>query len=223
MTSIAGVSCNFEYFPIELQNKIYEYLTLEDLLTLKRTELSYFESISLYIDYYFRNEKYKEQSRLKDCMYLLNFEEYRELIYNHLDDLVITLCKTFYHDITKSGGPIGYRKLAQEVNPRNIYTIKIEMVKDLSEVIYHKINSIGMYEDDSLLYLDCGDIRPPGCKTIMSFDVITIINHLLAIVNSMRQNNIRIKSIHYYKETYADQFLLNTIRPRPLVTFIHYI
>jgi len=220
--SIAHFSYNFYSLPIELQNKIYEYLTLETLLILKNIPM--FESVSLYIDYYFQNQKYKEQSRLKDCIYLINFEEYKELIYNYLYDLVITLSKNFYHDITKSGGPIGYRKLAHEVNPPNIYTIKIEMVKDSSEIIYHKINSIGVYDKDNIIYLNCDDdVRPPGCKIIMIFTESNILSLLVDIVNSMRWGNIRIKSFQYYKETYADQFLLNTTKPRPLLTFMHYM
>ena len=86
MTSIAGVKLNFCYLPLELQYNICKQLTLEELFALNRMHIPGFETVSFYIDNYLQKEKYKDQSRLKDCMFLINFEEYRDLIYDYLYD-----------------------------------------------------------------------------------------------------------------------------------------
>jgi hypothetical protein len=218
MTSCASVSCNFDSLPIELQNKIWEEFTLEELFELKQLNIPSFESIASYIDYYLETQKYKEHNRLKDCMYLINSAYYKNFIYEHLYDLVSNLGIQFVNDVTNAGGPVGYMILHREENPRNIYTIKIEMSTGQC-IIYYEIKSTGVFASNNLIYYDSYYSDRRGRTRNIKFNVDTIVSTLIDIVKMMSLDSRKIKSIQYYKEKYEKNFLLNNTLPE--VTFIY--
>ncbi len=206
MTSSAGVKFNFGSLPLELQKNVCEQLTLPELFELNKLDMQGFEIVSVFINDYMEKEKYKQQSRLKDCMFLINFEEYRDAIYQYLYDLVSMIGINFVQDITNAGGSIHFMQLAQEQNPRNIYTIKIQLTKG-TDIFEHVITSVGAFTQTNIVYYFFGYIdRPKNTRTI-SFDVNDIVNKLIEIVNIMKINGCRIKNIHYYRENYCHDFI----------------
>jgi hypothetical protein len=221
MTSTERVSCNFESLPVELQNKICEHFTLEELFKFNRMQIPGFEAVSLYIDYYIHNQKYKEQSRLKDCMFLLKFEKYYDSIYEHLYDLVSNLGIRFVNDVTNAGGPIGYMSLNEEENPRNIYIIKIEMGEESCITSTYELISVGAFESSNIIYYDSYSPDRRSKSLIIKFNVDKIVSILIDLVKRMRMYNIEIISIQYYKKKHKPNFLLNHTLPE--VTFIHNI
>jgi hypothetical protein len=206
MTTDCDFSTNLLLLPYELQYKIYEQFTLEELFALNRQQIPSLQSLSFYIDRYLENKKYKEQSRLKDCMFLINFEEYRDSIYEYLYDLVATIGIKFVQDVTRVGGPIGYINLSREENPRNIYTIKIQMVKG-TYVVEYTIKAIGVFEQTDCVYYNFGYPGSPPNSRSLPFDVNTIVDTLVDIVDIMKLDGRRITSIHYYRENYFHDFI----------------
>lgn len=203
-------SSNMELLPIELQHKIYKHFTLEELLTLNRMQLTMFYSISSYIDYYFDKEKYKEQNKLNDCMFLISFIEYKDLIFSYLYELVTDIGVKFYNDVQKAGGPISYAQLSNEENPRDIYTIKIVMIINSNEYEYI-ITSIANPSNNNLIYYNFGHINRPKNTKFISYNQINfsneIVDNLLHIIDLLRLDNRKIKSIRYIREKYDNDFI----------------
>jgi hypothetical protein len=206
MTSNTSIFNNIESLPYELQYKIYEQFTLEELFALNRQQIPSLQSLSFYIDRYLENKKYKEQSRLKDCMFLINFEEYRDLIYEYLYDLVATIGIKFFEDVTRAGGPIHFMNLTQEENPRNIYTIKIQMKKDSFEYEYI-ITSVGGFPENNIVYYNFGFIGRTHNTRTMLFNENTIVDTLIDIIDIMKFDGRSINCIRYYREKYFPNFI----------------
>lgn len=215
MTDIRQMDINFGLLPIELQHKIYKQFTLEELFALNRHQLPLFASVDSFIDNYLEKQKYKEQTNLKDCIFLMNFEEYRTHIYHYFYELVATIGINFVDDVNKAGGPIGYMQLDAEEHPRDIYTIKIVMVKDSDEFEYI-ITSVGGINNTSKVYHHFGFSNRPKNTKFVDLDVNDIVDTLTNIVDLMTLDGRRIKSIRYYREKYHHDFL---IRKAPILYF----
>ncbi len=206
MTSNAGININFDSLPIELQNNIFKNLTLEELFALNRMHIRGFELLASYIDDYLQKEKYKEQTKLKDCMFLLNFEEYRDSIYDYLYELVSTISVKFVQDVITAGGTIGFMSLALEKPPRNIYSIEIVMKKGTHEFKY-TITSLSGVEQPNLVQYNFGYIdRPPNTRSF-PFNLNIIVDALIEILELMKLDGRRLVSIRYYREAYSPNFM----------------
>ncbi len=136
----------------------------------------------------------------------MNFEEYKYLIVDYFYDLVTNIGVRFFDDVTKAGGPTGFINLAKEENPRNIYTIKIEMVKDSYEFEYY-ITSVGGTVQNRHIYYNFGFNNSPKNTKTIGMDVNEIVDTLIHIVDLMNLDNRRIKSIRYYREKYMNNFI----------------
>jgi hypothetical protein len=216
-TSSIRFTNNLELLPVELYYKTYEFLTVEELFRLNRMQLQtdgLFLSLSSYIDYYLEQEKYKAQDKLKDCMFLIMLDEYRNTIFSYLYDLVTDIGFQFYNDVEEAGGPISYRQLSEEENPRDIYTIKITSMINSDEYEYI-ITSVGGSSNNTTIYYNFGHINRPKNTQFISYNqpniTDTIIDSLLHIIDIMRLDNRKIKSIKYYKEKYSHNFLRNKL------------
>jgi hypothetical protein len=84
-------------------------------------------------------------------MFLVDYDEYSPFIYEYLYELVTELGQRIVHDVNQVGGSINYFDLAAEETPRNIYTIKILIMKETQELEY-KISSIGNFRKPDVLY-----------------------------------------------------------------------
>ncbi len=209
MTSNPSHTNNFELLPIELKNNIFNKLTLEELFALNRMHIRGFESVASYIDDYLKTHKYKEQTRLKDCMFLLNFEEYRDSIYDYLYELVSTIGVKFVQDVTTAGGTIGFMSLELEKKPRNIYTIEIVM-KNRTHQFRYTITSLSGVEQPNLVQYNFGYIdRPPNPRSL-PFNLNFIIDALIEILNLIKLDGRRLVSIRYYREEYCPNFMRST-------------
>ncbi len=185
---------NLTLLPIELQQNIYSYLTLKELFALNRMQISELESINTYIDYYFDSHKYKEKSRLKDCMFLMNFEEYKELMYEYLYELVSKIGIKFIDDINK-------------VIPHKIYTIVITlMIKNLIKIEY-SLTNIDFIENNNRIIYNFGYCNKPKYTRFINNNIYEITNELLNIIDVMRLDNRKIISIKYYSEYNEHDFI----------------
>ena len=217
LTSSISFTNNLELLPVELHYKTYEFLTLEELFILNRMQLQtdgLFLSLSSYIDYYLEQEKYKAQDKLKDCMFLIMLGKYRNTIFSYLYELVTDIGYQFYNDVEEAGGPIGYRQLSEEENPRDIYTIKITSMINSDEYEYI-ITSVGSSNNTTTIYYNFGHINRPKNTQFISYNqpniIDTIVDNLLHVIDIMRLDNRKIKSIKYYKEKYSHNFLRNKL------------
>ncbi len=204
MTSFTSFIININNLPIELQYNIFSYLSLEELFILNKLQINQFTSISSYIDYYLDNHKYKY--KLKDCMYLIMFEEYRDLIFEYLYELFTNIGIKFVNDVGKVGGATSYHNLSMEENPREIYTIRVIMKKDFTEFEY-ELTSIGHINNNMINY-NFGYINLPKNTRFLDCNIYKICDELVNLVDILRLDNRKIISIKYCSEKYSHDFII---------------
>ncbi len=196
--------------PIEIKYNIYSYLTLDKLFELNRMQTHELYYINNYIDYYFDTHKYKDHSRLKDCMYLIKFEEYREIVYEYLYELISDIGIKFVNDVNKVGITT-YTDLSMEEKPRKIYTITITLMIMNSTKIEYSLTNIGYINSNNRIYYNFGYYYTPKNTRFIECNYMDITNELFRIIDIMRLDNRQIISIRYCSEKYNHDFIkLNT-------------
>ncbi len=192
--------------PFELQENIFKQFTLEKLFELNRLQIKNFTSLSSYIDYYLEKKIYKKQDKLTDCMFLIEIDEYKETILTYLYEIVTEIGIKIVHDVKKAGGSINYFDLAAEENPRNIYNIKIIIMKDSNEYEY-KISSVGSFRRPGIIYYTYSFNHTSGGFQILDLDYKSVINTLKDIINLIKFDGRKIKQIRYYSEVYTHDYI----------------
>ncbi len=207
MSTINSIFYNIELLPIELQHLIYKQLSLSELFIYNSFNIT---SINSYIQYYFEKEEYKKQSKLKDCMFLIKLDEYKDSIFSYLYDLVTDIGLKFKYDVHQAGGPTSYTELSSEEYPRDIYTIKIISTINSDEYEYI-ITSVGGLINNQMIYYNFGHIDKPKNTRFITYNqpniIDEIIDKLLNIIDIMRLDKRILKSIQYYKEKYSHDFI----------------
>ncbi len=192
--------------PIELYSSIFKQFTIEELFKLYEMELPFSDSLLQFIQIYIHQKKYKNQSNLKDCMFLVDFEEYSAFVYEYLYELVTEIGKRIVYDVNQVGGSINYFDLAAEETPRNIYTIKILIMKEEQELEY-KITSVGNFRTSDVLYYTYNFNHTSGGLQTIPLDNESVITTLIDIINLIKFDGRKIQQIRYYKEVYPHNYI----------------
>jgi hypothetical protein len=186
-------------------------LTIQEVFDLCSISNSYLEEVfNAYMDIYMTQQKYSK--KLADALYLLEYEYYNTHVIQYFTEYMSNLATRFVSLVNEVGGPIHFRTL--EENPRTIYTIRVIMRRNHTELEYKftsatfmttTVNSCattfsinGMIQSNQYIIMDANEIN----------------SELVAIFNMMiMDRERRITKIELNKEIYPRFYLMNNELP----------
>ncbi len=194
-----------------LIHHILPFLTIQEVFDLCSIPNSYLEEVfNAYMDMYMTQQKYSKN--IADALCLLEYEYYNTLVMQYFTEYMTNLATRFVSLVNEAGGPIHYKTL--EENPRTIYTIRVIMRRNHTELEYKFTSATFMTTTVNSCATTFAINGMVQSNQYITMNANEINSELVDIFNMMSMDRERrITKIELNKEIYPRFYLMNNQLP----------